>query len=100
MNNAILCKNFITLLLQKLGQSLPGLAALSFEKLMISDHLSSTFGKYFEAKESTKSMTNSYAETAGMFARSTPVNTELVDPACLQSYLSIQLKIYHLDKAF
>ena len=30
------------------------------------------FGKYFEAKESTKSMTNSYAETAGMFARSTP----------------------------
>ena len=61
---------------------------------------SSMFGKYFEAKESTKSMTNSYAKTAGMSAASTPVNTESVDPACPQSYQSIQLKIYHLDKAF
>ena len=78
-------------MLQKLGQSLPGLAALSFEKLVISDHLSSTFGKYFEAKESTKTTTNSYAKTAGMSARPTPVYTEfsvMVDPACPQSYQS------------
>ena len=67
---------------------------------MISDLLSSTFGKYFEAKESTKTRMNSYAKTAGMSAQSMPVNTEMVDPACPQSYQSIQLKIYHLDKAF
>ena len=65
--------NFEAFLLLWCWISLLGLIALASKRLGHCGHISSTFGKYFEAKEITKNMKNSYAKTAGLLAHCLPV---------------------------
>ena len=62
---------FRKLLTLKLSSTLLGLAALAFERLVISGHSSSVFGKYFRGQRNHKTheeFKNSYAKTAGLVA--------------------------------
>ena len=73
-----------------------GLAALSMERLVISGHYFSTFGKYFMSKETTKHVKNSFACSLCWLLFFHPAAFAcLWWPARLQSYQSIQLIIFY-----
>ena len=52
--------------MEKLFHLVSGYITLAIKSLVVSGHSSSMFGKYFEAKEVTKQVKNSYAKTAGL----------------------------------
>ena len=76
--------NLKAFLLLWLWISLLGLIALASKRLGHCGHISSTFGKYFEAKEITKNMKNSYAKTAGLLACLLGISTRHVRSATSQ----------------